>query len=143
MKTSILFSLVLISTGLFAQQELNVSKSGLAVQGYDVVSYFSGKAAKGDSDLRLKYKEAIYYFTTEENKQKFKINPSKYAPQYGGWCAYAMGDDGSKVAVNPKTYKIVDGKLYLFYNKFGINTLNSWNKDEENLKIKADKNWSN
>ena len=113
MKRIAFISLVLISGYLFAQidteskKELNVSKSGLAVSGYDVVSYFSGTPLKGKLELRLKFKEVIYYFSTESNKQKFKENPLKYAPQYGGWCAYAMGDDGSKVSVNPKTFKII------------------------------------
>ncbi len=148
MKKIALISLVLISGFLFAQKdsdskkELNVSKSGLAVQGYDVVSYFSGVPHKGGSELKVNFGGAIYYFSSEENKEKFKSNPSKYIPQYGGWCAYAMGDDGSKVSINPKTFKIINDKLYLFYNKFGINTLKSWDKDEENLKSKADENWA-
>ena len=147
MKKIVFISLLLIFGSLLAQndaglkKELNTSKSGLAVQGYDVVSYFSGTPTKGKSEFRLKFKEAVYYFSNEANKQKFKLNPSKYAPQYGGWCAYAMGDDGSKVAINPKTFKIINDELYLFYNKFGINTLNSWNKDEVNLKIGADEYW--
>ena len=73
---------------------------------------------------------------------KFKKNPTKYLPQYGAWCAYAMGDNGDKVSVNPETYKIVDGKLYLFYNKLFVNTLKSWNKDEDRIKAKADANWT-
>ena len=59
-----------------------------------------------------------------------------------GWCAYAMGAKGEKVEVDPETFKIVDGKLYLFYNKFFNNTLESWNKDEARLRSNADKNWS-
>ena len=70
-----------------------------------------------------------------------KKNPLNYEPQYGGWCAYAMGKDGSKVEVDPETFKIIDGKLYLYYNKFFNNTLKSWNKDETNLKSRADLNW--
>ncbi len=66
-----------------------------------------------------------------------------YEPQYGGWCAYAMGNSGEKVEVDPETYKIVDGKLYLFYNKYFTNTLKSWNKDEAKLKSKADESWKN
>ena len=61
---------------------------------------------------------------------------------FGGWCAYAMGDNGEKVDIDPETFKIIDGKLYLFYNAYFNNTLNSWNKDEKNLKNKANNNWS-
>ena len=68
-------------------------------------------------------------------------NPQKYEPAYGGWCAYAMGAKGQKVSVDPETFKIVDGRLNLFYNKFFNNTLEDWNKDEGNLKKKAEANW--
>ena len=71
----------------------------------------------------------------------FKKDPTKYEPQYGGWCAYAMGAKGEKVEINPETFKIVDGKLYLFYNRFFSNTLTDWNKDEAHLKKQADVNW--
>jgi len=63
-------------------------------------------------------------------------NPAGYEPQYGGWCAYAMGANGEKVEIDPGTFKIVDGKLNLYYNAFFNNTLKSWNKDEVNLKKK-------
>ena len=66
-----------------------------------------------------------------------------YLPQDGGYCAFAMGDNGKKVDINPKTFKVKEGKLFLFYNAYFNNTLTPWNEDEENLKIKADKNWRN
>ena len=85
----------------------------------------------------------IYLFNSEKNKKTFIANPKKYEPAYGGWCASAMSSDKPhKVGINPETYKIIDGKIYLFYNKLGINTLNSWNKGDETEKIKsANKNW--
>lgn len=117
-------------------------ENGLAIQGYDPVAYFSKKAVKGDKKLSATYQGAVYYFSKIDNKKSFESNPSKYEPQYGGWCAFAMGDYGKKVEVDPETFKILDGKLYLFYNAYFNNTLKSWNKDEKNLKAKADKNWS-
>ena len=75
------------------------------------------------------------------DKELFKKNPAQYEPQYGGWCAYAMGNDGSKVEVDPETFKILNAKLYLFYNKYFTNTLKSWNKDEGRLMKSADANW--
>ena len=78
-----------------------------------------------------------YQFANAANLETFKKNPSAY----GGWCAYAMGKNGEKVEVNPETYKIVGGKLYLFYNRLFNNTLPDWNEDESNLKKKADANW--
>ena len=122
--------------------QFNLDPSGLAIKGYDPVAYFSGKARDGKKDIRLDYQGITYCFATTTNREAFKANPTRYEPQYGGWCAYAMGAKGEKVEVNPETFKIVDGKLYLFYNKFFNNTLNSWNKDESHLKENADKSWT-
>ena len=116
--------------------------NGVAISGYDPVSYFKeNKAVKGRKDYTETYQGTIYYFSSPENKLEFSKDPSKFEPQYGGWCAYAMGKEGSKVEVDPGTFKVIDGKLYLFYNKFFNNTLKSWNKDEINLKKNADVNW--
>jgi len=117
-------------------------ENGIAIQGYDPVAYFTkNKATKGKKDLALYYQGATYYFATPENKETFKNNPSKYEPEYGGWCAYAMGAKGEKVEIDPATFKIINGKLFLFYNKFFNNTLKDWNKDEANLHTKANANW--
>jgi YHS domain-containing protein len=121
-------------------QAFNLEK-GLAVQGYDVVAYFNGKAIKGESSLAVIHQGIRYHFSSTVNKEEFKKNPGKYEPQYGGWCAYAMGTTGEKVEIDPETFKILNGKLYLFYNKRFNNTLKTWNKDEQALKTKADANW--
>lgn len=115
----------------------------LALQGYDPVAYFkSNKAIKGKKEISYNYKSVIYYFSSKENLELFKKNSNTYEPQYGGWCAYAMGNSGEKVEINPETFKIIDGKLYLFYNAYFNNTLKSWNKNEKSLKSKADSNWN-
>lgn len=139
--------LCLISTIVIAQENaertvlFNIDDA-LAIQGYDPVAYFKeGKAKEGNAKITAKYKGIIYYFKSIENKELFEHNPQKYEPQYGGWCAYAMGKDGSKVKVDPETFKIIDGKLYLFYNFFFNNTLKSWNDNENSLKQQADINW--
>lgn len=139
----------MISSSLFGQNEtirrnqFNLDH-GLAIDGYDPVAYFKlNRAEKGKKNIIAINEGATYYFSTPENRDEFKRNPSKYEPQYGGWCAYAMGAKGEKVSIDPETFKIVDGKLYLFYNSFFNNTLKSWNKDEANLKTKADANWIN
>lgn len=136
---------VILSFPAFSQQpvqSLNLSKSGLAIDGYDPVSYFTlGTATEGRKDLSYDLHGAMYRFATAQNRQLFIANPARYLPQYGGWCAYAMGSSGEKVSIDPETFKILDGKLYLFYNSFFNNTLKSWNKDEGNLKRKADANW--
>jgi len=124
------------------QREYNVEK-GVAIQGYDPVAYVTeNKAAKGSDKIKSDYKGVTYYFTSQQHKSLFDESPEKYEPQYGGWCAYAMGSDGTKVKIDPETFKIIDGKLYLFYNFFFNNTLTKWNDDEENLHKKADVNWN-
>jgi YHS domain-containing protein len=122
-------------------KHFNLEKD-LAIQGYDPVAYFKQHTAvKGSKDLAVFHQGATYYFSSAANKEAFKKNPAQYEPQYGGWCAYAMGSKGEKVAIDPKTFKITNGKLYLFYNKFFNNTLTGWNKDETGLMNKANGNW--
>jgi hypothetical protein len=84
----------------------------------------------------------LYHFGSQANLDAFKAPPERYEPSYGGWCAYAMGATGEKVSINPETFKIIDDKLYLFYNQFFTNTLTSWNKDEASLHKKADAQWN-
>lgn len=121
---------------------LNLDETKLALAGYDPVSYLrEKKAMKGKESITAESDGVTYRFSSQANKDLFLKSPSAYKPQYGGWCAYAMGAKGEKVEVDPETFKIVDGKLYLFYNKFFNNTRDSWNKNEPELKAKADKNW--
>lgn len=147
MKKLVLLVLILISGVSSAQndakriEQYNLENK-VAIQGYDPVGYFTqAKAIKGKKELTTSYQGVVYKFSSNENKEAFLKNPSKYEPQYGGWCAYAMGSAGEKVEINPETFKIIDGKLYLFYNAYFNNTLKSWNKDQTNLKTKADNNW--
>lgn len=141
-----LLSLITISFSLQAQdqqrkKEFNLD-NGVGIKGYDAVAYFKqNKAVKGKAEFAVIHHGVKYQFANNENKEEFKKNPTKYEPQYGGWCAYAMGETGEKVDFDPATFKIANGKLYLFYNKFFNNTLPKWNKDEANLKVKADVNW--
>jgi YHS domain-containing protein len=144
----ILLSLIVIST-LSVAQEKNLRtahfnlKGTLAIKGYDPVSYFlQNKVTKGNANLSYEYEGVTYYFSTLQNKQTFIKQPSKYEPEFGGWCAYAMGLEGKKVSINPETFKIIDEKLYLFYNAFGTNTLVLWNKNESHLKANAKSNWT-
>jgi YHS domain-containing protein len=148
MKRVIIMLLIAVaSSASFAQStskklsEYNLENK-VAIQGYDPVSYFKqGKAIKGRKEVLASYDGVVYQFSSATNKEIFLKTPSNFEPQYGGWCAYAMGSAGEKVEINPETFKIIDGKLYLFYNAFFNNTLKSWNKDEASLKAKADANW--
>lgn len=146
--TTIIICLIAVMSQAFAQtadsrrKEFNLEGSGLAIQGYDPVAYFTtGKAIEGKDDVTIMHEGVKYRFSSQHHKELFKADPAKYEPQYGGWCAYAMGASGDKVEIDPETFKIVDGKLYLFYNKYFNNTLKSWNKDESRLNTSADQNW--
>lgn len=145
-KSLFLFLLLLQVSAVFAQSEearlktYNLKKS-IALEGYDPVSYFDHHPTEGKENLRYIHRGVTYLFSTTTNLAKFKASPDKYEPAYGGWCAYAMGETGEKVKVDPETYKILDGKLYLFYNFWGNNTLEDWNKNEKPLKAKGDLHW--
>jgi YHS domain-containing protein len=146
MRTMVSLLFVLLSVTAWAQtdalrqQQFNVKKN-LALEGYDPVSYFDGEPKEGKPELKVTHKGVTYFFTSQANVNKFKSAPDKYEPAFGGWCAYAMGETGEKVKVDPETFKILDGKLYLFYNFWGNNTLTDWNKNEKKLKEAGDLNW--
>lgn len=125
------------------QKHFNL-KDGVAVNGYDPVAYFvQHKAIPGKSKFAAKYKGVIYKFSSAQNLERFKKQPAKYEPQQGGWCAYAFSRGTDKVKINPKRFKIVDGKLYLFYDTIvGPNTLKLWNDGNDAKQINiAEKNW--
>lgn len=118
------------------------TENGIAMREFDPVSYFKGsKPLKGNSKFYHHHKGITYYFANQENLDEFKQSPDKYEPAYGGWCAYTVALNGERVKVNPVTYKIVDGRLHLFYNYNGDNRLTKWNKDEKKHRAAANRNW--
>lgn len=143
MKNLIIAFLVTFST-LSAQNIDYNLKKGYMAKGYDVVAYFSNEAIKGDNKIMTSYDGVKYKFSSKENLATFNKNPEKYIPQYGGYCAYAVALKNDKVSINPKAFQIINGKLYLFYDAWGTNTLDLWEKEGASiLKEKADKNWQN
>jgi len=141
MKTVATFLLLLISVNLLSQEHVNLKK-GYAAEGYDVVAYFSNEAKEGSKEFQSVYQGVKYKFSSQENLSKFNENRKIYVPQYGGFCAYAIAEKGEKISVNPKAFQIIDDKLYLFYNSWGVNTLEKWNEQgPDALQIKADDNW--
>lgn len=141
MKTILLITSLLISISVFSQKDF-YSKKGVAVEGYDVTEYFNGKAVEGNAAYQTAYQGVTFYFKNEANKAKFEKSPENFLPEYGGYCAYAIGKKGEKVKVDPKTFSVENGKVYLFYNAWGTNTLDLWNKEgAEALKKEADQNW--
>lgn len=140
MKNFITILLLSISTTFFAQNYN--TKQGFVAEGYDVVSYFNNKAEKGNREFTIEFDGVKFKFSSKKNLEIFKKSPKKYIPQYGGYCAYALGVKAEKVDVNPKTFEIRDGKLYLFYDSWGTNTFELWKKEGvEKLQKQANKNW--
>lgn len=135
-----LFYTILLSASLQAGL-INTNSKGVALDGYDPVSYFQGTPKKGSPNFSINHQGATFWFHSEKNLETFKLDEKSYLPQYGGWCAYAMGKSGEIVEVDPETFKITDGKLYLFYHTWAQNTLKPWEANEVQLRKKADENW--
>ena len=129
------------------RDEYSLSRGYLALRGYDPVSYFQASGAlKGDKSITAEYKGVHYRFSSEANQRTFLKNPAQYEPEYGGWCAWAMLE-GDRTKPNPESYKIVGGKVYLFYDGFFGDTLRKWNEKAEEtpetqLIEAADEQWS-
>ena len=153
---------ILITTITFAQKETvkfanadapsqNIGKDSLAVSGYDLTEYHTNqKATKGLSKYQYEYQGVKYFFLNDKNKSNFIENPEKYLPQFGGYCAYGLGMESGlglngnppgKYPVNPKTFKIIDNKLYLFYNNNGYNFLEIWESNEKANLERANERW--
>lgn len=114
---------------------------GLALQGYDAVSYVQDqKAVRGSKTYSTELDGARYLFSSQAHLDAFKKEPQRYLPAYGGWCAYAMSK-GQQVEVDPQHFKVVDGRLMLFFYAFYNDTLKKWNADEKRLLSKADAEW--
>jgi len=112
--------------------------SNKAVGGYDPVAYFTeGKPVKGLKAFRLEHAGVDWFFSSQENLDKFKAAPDEFAPQYGGYCAYAVGI-GQTAKGDPQKWDIVDGKLYLNYDD---NTRNLWLEKTEEYIVQGDANW--
>ena len=112
--------------------------SNVALQGYDTVAYFTvGEPTKGSADYTTTYEGAEFRFASEENLNLFLAEPAKYAPQYGGYCAWAVAQ-GKTAKGDARRWAVVDGKLYLNYNK-GIQK--KWNKDRAGFIESGDQNW--
>lgn len=138
--------LVIIGTTSVNAQSVNADENKLANKGYDVVNYFTTNSAeKGSVEYSMKHNGATYYFVNAENLKTFKTNPSKHLPQFDGYCAFAVAKMNKKVPVNPETFRIDDGKLYLFYNDFWegkpFNTIVPWINNEAEMEKMATNNW--
>lgn len=118
----------------------NLKKDQPAVAGYDVVSYQRGGPEKGFGTFASTYRGVIYHFASGENRMRFNMDPDRYVPTYGGWCATAMAD-GKKVSIDPTNFTIDEGRLNLFYKGFLGNAKPDWEKKYSELRPKADTAW--
>lgn len=117
---------------------MNADKNDVAISGYDTVAYFTkGKAVEGTHKYTATYKNAIYQFSSAKNRNKFRENPEKYAPQFGGFCAMGVALE-QKFDVDPEAFKIVDNKLYLNLNS---KVQKKWLTDVPGFINSADGNW--
>lgn len=134
------FGATAFSTAAFAKKAAVYTGiiSGVGAGGYDVVSYFTDSAAKkGNATFVASYNGAKWYFTSAEHMKTFQANPGKYAPAYGGYCAYAVAN-GVTAKGDPKLWKIVGGRLYLNLNK---TAQSRWNDDIPGNIASGNANW--
>jgi hypothetical protein len=133
----VLFCILVIPFLGLAQSEV-YKKSGVAINGYDPVAYFKeSKPVVGSKEFTYSWNSANWQFANAQNLADFKANPGKYAPQFGGYCAYGVAD-GHKASTEPDAWTIVDGKLYLNYDK---DVRDLWNKKQKEYIETANKNW--
>jgi YHS domain-containing protein len=118
---------------------INTDPNGLALRGFDAVAYFAVEnAVKGDGKYEYVWNGAKWLFASEENMKKFQANPDMYAPQFGGYCSYAVSK-GYTANGDPEAWKIVDGKLYLNYSP---EVKKLWEQDQQKRIIEGEKNWT-
>jgi len=132
------FSFAILLTGLGGAAVGKAPMDEVAIKGYDTVAYFKAvKALKGSESFTFPWHGMTWYFSTKENRDLFAASPEKYAPQYDGYCAWAL-TESRKAITDPEVWKIVDGKLYLNCSK---SAYEKWSKDIPGNIKKADANW--
>ena len=127
MKGMVAASAIFIASMAFAADiDINADENDIALHGYDAVSYFNeAEPVKGSFEYTATYKNAIFKFASQENRALFRADPDRYAPQYGGYCAFGAKVE-KKYDIDPNAWRVVDGKLYL--NK-DANVQRIWVKD--------------
>lgn len=133
-----LLFVVMAPTAALAIDPVFSNWRGVAIRGADPVAYFTeGRAVDGDSEYAVTYMGATWHFANAENKAAFESSPERYAPQYGGYCAWAVSQ-GYTASVDPEAFTIVDGRLYLNYS---ASVMKTWLADRDALIATADANW--
>lgn len=135
---SIITALSLACTAGLASAHVNTDKAGVALEGYDPVAYFTQqKPVAGDPGITHAWGGATYRFASTANRDAFAKNPTRYAPQFGGYCAWAVSQ-GYTAPIDPAAWKVVDDKLYLNYSP---SVQRQWEADQANLIRKGNANW--
>jgi YHS domain-containing protein len=117
---------------------VNAAKAGVAIQGYDPVAYFTvGKPTPGNAQFEHRWNGALWRFASAANRDTFAADPERYAPRYGGYCAYGVSQ-GYAVDIDPQAWTVVDGRLYLNYS---LGVRGTWSKDIPGHIAKAEANW--
>lgn len=138
MRAAALIFFAILSSAALAQKAPVYSDRNGAIRGYDPVAYFTeARPVKGSREFTHQWNGATWRFASAENRERFAAAPEKYAPQYGGYCAYGVAS-GYAVKIEPDAWSVVDGKLYLNYDK---RVQASWKSDVPGYVRKADANW--
>lgn len=143
---SILVIAVMTANLTFAQDKKanNIDNSNIALLGYSPVSYLDlGIAQRGVKEFKSEHNKVVYYFTNVDQKKKFDKNPSRYLPQYGGYCAFGVYA-GAKFRPDPNKFIVKDGKYFLFLYNLELDAQQLWlaENDHNKLVSKANTNWS-
>ena len=113
-------------------------RDGAALRGHDAVAYFKdAQPVKGSAEHKAEYKGSTFLFASKANRDAFAADPARYAPQYGGYCAFGAAG-GYKAAIDPAAFSVVEGKLYMNYNR---DVQKQWSRDVPGFIAKADKAW--
>ena len=121
-----------------AESAVNVDRKGVAIKGYDPVAYFTmSKPVKGDKDYVTSWMGATWRFASAQNRDLFEKDPEKYAPRYGGYCAYGVANN-YLVNIDPRAWTVYEGRLYLNYS---LSVREQWKEDIPGNIRKADANW--
>lgn len=137
-RTILLLAGLVLGTVINAQKTEVYAPDGLALNGYDVVAFFTkAQAIKGDPQYTQQWKDVSWQFSSKANLDSFAANPEKYAPQYGGYCAFGASR-GYKAPTETDTWTIDNNKLYFNYNQ---QVKKAWDKDRPKLIAEADRKW--
>ena len=137
--TTVIVALIALFSAAVASAGPVYTKGGKAIDGYDTVAYFTDyKAVKGSSKHTHRWNGATWHFSSAKNLALFKAEPEKYAPQYGGYCAWAIAEKDTLFEIDPDRFDFYGGKLYLNYNK---STQKKWKADRPGMIKRGDENY--